>query len=259
MDPYTGTVLIAEDEADKKLQNLVHPTDWQNPEPKRKYDLLVIGAGSAGLVSASIAAGLGASVALVERHLLGGDCLNAGCVPSKAIIRSANACKDVLRAKEYGIQGLGAPTADFPKIMLRMRQLRAEIGKNDSVKRFTDMGADVFLGKAVFLGPQTLEVEGKQVHFKKAILATGARAAHPEIPGLKEAGFHTNETVFSLTKLPKRLVIIGGGPIGCELAQAFARFGSEVTILDRSKQLLPREDSEAAKIVHQSFLDDGII
>jgi pyruvate/2-oxoglutarate dehydrogenase complex dihydrolipoamide dehydrogenase (E3) component len=210
------------------------------------------------LVTAAGAAGLGAKVALVERHLLGGDCLNAGCVPSKCIIRSSRISAEIQNAKQFGLRIPETAVVDFPAVMERMRRLRARISSHDSARRFQGLGVDVFLGEAHFSGPETVEVSGKTLRFKKAVLATGTRPTIPSIPGLAEAGFLTNETVFSLTECPHRLAVIGGGPIGAELAQAFRRLGSEVTLYHKAGHILNREDSDAAEIIQQAFLRDGI-
>lgn len=246
------------DRYDQDLVSNVHPPDWVNPEPARSYNLAVIGAGTAGLVTAAGAAGLGARVALIERHLMGGDCLNVGCVPSKALIRSAHAAADVANAHEFGVVGGENPEVDFPLVMERMRRLRAGISRHDSASRFRELGVDVFLGEARFTGGNSIEVAGKTLPFKKAVIATGARAYHPPIPGLAETGFLTNETVFSLTRLPQSLAVIGAGPIGCELAQAFQRFGSRVSLLEAKEQILTREDPDAAAIVQETFVRDGV-
>jgi pyruvate/2-oxoglutarate dehydrogenase complex dihydrolipoamide dehydrogenase (E3) component len=251
-------VVQQRDEHDQVLVRNVHPTDWVNPEPDGRYNLVVIGAGTAGLVTAAGAAGLGAKVALIEREMMGGDCLNTGCVPSKALIRAARACADVRDAEGYGAEVPSGSKVNFPAVMDRMRRLRADISKNDSARRFRDLGVDVFLGEGRFAGPETVEVAGATLRFKKAVIATGARAIAPPIPGLAEAGYLTNETVFSLTELPRRLGVIGAGPIGCELAQAFARFGSQVYLVEAQHGILPNEDRDAAEIVLQSLLRDGI-
>jgi pyruvate/2-oxoglutarate dehydrogenase complex dihydrolipoamide dehydrogenase (E3) component len=235
-----------------------HPPDWQNPHPAGRYNLVVIGAGTAGLVSAAGAAGLGAKVALIERHLMGGDCLNYGCVPSKALIRAARAAADVARAAPFGVTVPAGSRVDFAAVMARMRRLRAGISPHDSAERFRSLGIDVYLGDARFVGPTAVEVAGQRLEFAKAVIATGARAADPAIPGLAEVGYLTNETVFSLTELPARLLVLGAGPIGCELAQAFARFGSDVTLINRSPHIMPREDPDAAAIVQRQFESEGI-
>lgn len=246
------------DEHNYKLLSHVHPADWKNPAPADRYNLVVIGGGTAGLVTAAGAAGLGARVALVERALLGGDCLNVGCVPSKSIIRSSRVCAEIRDAHQFGIFIPQQAEADFPAVMERLRRIRAGISHHDSAQRFKSLGIDVFLGEARFSGQDTVEVGGNTLRFKRAVIATGARAVAPPIEGLHNAGFLTNETIFNLTELPKRLLVIGGGPIGCELAQAFSRLGSDVTIVEVGSQFLSREDPDAAAILAQSLKQDGI-
>jgi pyruvate/2-oxoglutarate dehydrogenase complex dihydrolipoamide dehydrogenase (E3) component len=251
--------VLPDDEYNRQLVANVHPADWQNPEPAPRYNLVVIGAGTAGLVTAAGAAGLGAKVALIERHLLGGDCLNVGCVPSKCVIRSSRVVADIHDAARFGVSVPDGVEIDFAAAMERMRRLRAGISHHDSAHRFQhELGVDVFLGDGRFTGPDTVEVGGKTLRFKKAVITTGARAVHPSIEGLAEAGFLTNETVFSLTERPQRFAVIGGGPIGCELAQAFQRLGCEVTLFHNAAHILNREDADAAEIVQQTFMHEGI-
>jgi pyruvate/2-oxoglutarate dehydrogenase complex dihydrolipoamide dehydrogenase (E3) component len=250
--------VLPDDEYNHELVSHVHPSDWANPEPAPRYNLVVIGAGTAGLVSAAGAAGLGAKVALVERAFLGGDCLNVGCVPSKALIRAARAFAEVRDADGYGIAVPPGARVDFPAVMERMRLLRASLAPNDSAYRFRRLGVDVFFGQARFAGPDRVEVGGQTLRFSRAVIATGARAARPDVPGLAEAGYLTNETVFSLTDLPRRLAVIGAGPIGSELAQAFALFGSAVTLIGNRLQVLPREDRAAAGLVETAMRHDGM-
>jgi pyruvate/2-oxoglutarate dehydrogenase complex dihydrolipoamide dehydrogenase (E3) component len=246
------------DDLNRRLVDNVHPARWSNPTPRERYDLVVIGAGTGGLVTAAIAAALGARVALVERHLMGGDCLNVGCVPSKAVLRAARAWAEAAGAAEdFGGPSVAGP-GDFGAVMRRMRELRARISEHDSAARFRDLGVDVFLGEGRFAGRDTGEVEGARLRFRRAVIATGGRAAVPPIPGLDAAGYLTNETVWSLTQRPAHLVVIGGGPIGCELAQAFARFGSRVTLLQRDERILPRDDAAAARVVHAALERDGV-
>lgn len=245
------------DRYNKALLANAHPADWQNPTPSGRYNMVVIGGGTAGLVTAAGVAGLGGKVALIERQFLGGDCLNFGCVPSKALIAASRAAADVAGAERYGIRP-GTGRVDFAAVMERVRRIRSEISEHDSATRFRDLGVDVFIGDAVFTGPDTVEVDGRTLHFAKACIATGARALRPAIDGLEEAGFHTNETIFSLTELPRRLAVLGSGPIGCELGQAFARLGSEVTIIEKGAQFLGKEDRDAAEIVGRAFMADGI-
>ncbi len=246
-------------EENRTLVDNVHPSDWTNPVPAERYNLVVIGAGTAGLVSAAGAAGLGAKVALIEREFLGGDCLNVGCVPSKGIIRPARAIHDARTAGEFGVGGAEHLSIDFGKTMERMRRIRADISENDSVHRYSEkLGVDVFLGEGRFAGPDVIEVNGTRLRFQRAAICTGARAAAPPVPGIEEAGYLTNETVFSLTELPGRLAVIGGGPIGCELSQAFGRLGSRVTLFEMGSHILPREDPDAAGIVQDAFVAEGV-
>ena len=199
----------------------MRPPGWRNPRPRDPYHLLVIGAGPAGLVAARGAAALGATVALIESHLLGGDCLNYGCIPSKPLIRTARVYADMRNAANYGACVPGDIRVDFAAVMERMRRIRARISRVDSAARLSAEGIDVFFGTARFTGGDAVEVEGTRLRFKKALIATGSRPMLPSIPGLAEAGYLTNETVFDLTALPASLLVIGGGPLGCELAQAF--------------------------------------
>ncbi|MGH7914217.1 MAG: FAD-dependent oxidoreductase, partial [Candidatus Binataceae bacterium] len=250
--------LARSDEHDARLLANVHPEGWINPEPAARYNLVVIGAGTAGLVAAAGAAGLGARVALIERRLMGGDCLNFGCVPSKALISASRVCGAIDRAASYGIAAAAPAHTKFAVMMERMRRLRAELSANDSAARFKSLGVDVFLGEGRFVGRDAAEVDGKRLNFSRALVATGARPATPPIARLTETGFLTNETVFSLTELPRRLAVIGAGPIGCELAQVFRRFGSEVWLLEALAQILPREDRDAAAIVERAIAADGV-
>ncbi|MEM7234592.1 MAG: FAD-dependent oxidoreductase, partial [Planctomycetota bacterium] len=246
------------DAHNEKLVDHVHPASWTNPEPQSRYHLVCVGAGAGGLISAAIAAGLGAKVALIERHLMGGDCLNVGCVPSKGVISAARSWKAAAQSHEKFAGPQASGSGDFAKAMERMRRLRAGISHVDSVQRFADLGIDVFLGHANFTSANTIDVGGTELKFRKAVVATGARAAVPPIPGLEDVEYLTNESVFSLTDLPARMVVVGAGPIGCEMAQSFSRFGSEVTILDRADHVLPREDGDAAAVVQKSMEEDGV-
>lgn len=256
--PEIPAPLLPLGEANRRLQANVHPPDWRNPSPADRYDLVVVGGGTAGLVSAAIAVALGARVALLERHLLGGDCLNSGCVPSKALIRSARAWHAARRAGPDFAGPEVSGEGDFAAAMERMRRLRADLSGHDSAARFRDLGVDVFLGEGRFTAPDRVEVEGASLRFRRAVVATGARPAAPPIPGLEEAGYLTHETVFSLAELPPRLAVLGGGPIGCELAQAFARLGSRVTLLEAADRLLGRDDPEAAEVVRAALERDGV-
>jgi pyruvate/2-oxoglutarate dehydrogenase complex dihydrolipoamide dehydrogenase (E3) component len=246
------------DAHNRQLVENVHPPDWTNPRASERYHLVVVGGGTGGLVTAAIAMALGARVALIERHLLGGDCLNVGCVPSKAMIRAARGWQAAAEATErFGGPAVGGD-GDFGHVMERMRRIRAELSAHDGAARFRDLGVDVFLGDAVFEGRDAVHVDGQTLRFRRAVIATGTRPAAPPIPGLAEAGYLTNESVFSLTELPRRLAVIGGGPIGCELAQSFARFGSEVTLLEAGERILLKDDPDAAAIIAAALERDGI-
>lgn len=215
------------DEYNQALESHVHPKDWQNPTPNGRYNLVVIGGGTAGLVSAMGAAGLGAKVALIERDLLGGDCLNVGCVPSKAMLSVGRFVQSLRRAESLGVRLAGEPDVQFPEIMARLRKLRADISPHDSAERFRSAGIDVFMGHGQFLSANEVKVGDATLSFSKAVIASGARAAKLDIAGFEDTDVLTNETVFSLTELPQRMVVIGGGPIGCELAQVFAQLGTQ--------------------------------
>ena len=255
-------LVLPNDDYNQQLVKNVHPADWSNPEPTSRYNIVVIGAGTAGLITAVVAASLGAKVALIEKHLMGGDCLNVGCVPSKGIIRAARAWADLRKATEFGLHIPAGVKYDFGAVMARMRKLRARISQNDSAHRYTKLGVDVYIGTARFIGADTIQVEGaagnRILTFAKAAVCTGARAAVPPIPGLHEADYLTNETIFSLTQLPQRIGVIGAGPIGCELAQAFARFGSQVYLIEATHGIMPNEDRDAAEIVEQQMIRDGV-
>lgn len=244
-------------EANQRLLGNVRPSGWRNPTPTGRYNLVVIGGGSAGLVAAVGAAGLGAKVALLERNLLGGDCLNVGCVPSKTLLRSAKVLGEIASAHHFGV-GVESMRVDFRRVMERVHHVRAEISEHDSVHRLSKLGIDVFLGEAHFVGPHAITIDDQTLTFSKAVIATGSRPAVPPIPGLRETGYLTNETVWDLVDLPPRLAIIGAGPIGAELAQAFRRFGSEVAVFDVIPRLLGREDEDAAEVLRRTFEREGI-
>ena len=246
------------DEENRLLVARVRPPGWVNPKPAARYNLVVIGAGTAGLVAAAGAAGLGAKVALVERRLMGGDCLNTGCVPSKALIEAARTVAAVRRAAGFGILVPEGVQVDFGAVMARLRRLRAAIAANDSAERFRGLGVDVFFGEARFIDPHTVEAAGERLRFKKALIATGSRPAIPPIPGIETVDFLTHETLFSLTELPRRLAVIGAGPIGCEMAQAFARFGAEVRLIEAAHGILPREEGDASALVLEALRQDGV-
>ncbi len=262
MSLHEGSIVLPDDEYNRQLAANVHPLDWVNPQPDGRYNIVIIGAGTAGLITAVIAASLGAKVALIEKHLMGGDCLNVGCVPSKGMIRAARAWADLRHVSEFGAHIAGDVKYDFGSVMARMRKLRARISHNDSAHRYAKLGVDVYIGSGRFIGHDSIQVEGsagnRMLAFAKAAVCAGARASVPPIPGLWEADYLTNETVFSLTALPRRLGVIGAGPIGCEMAQSFARFGSEVYLIEAMHGILPSEDRDAAQIVQQRMQQGGV-
>jgi pyruvate/2-oxoglutarate dehydrogenase complex dihydrolipoamide dehydrogenase (E3) component len=220
------------------------------------YDLVAIGGGTAGLVASGGAALLGARAALVERAYLGGDCLVTGCVPSKALIVAARVAHDARRAAEFGIRA-GPVEVDFPAVMDRVRRVRADVARHDGADEMRQRGVDVLFGTARFTGPRKLDLDGTPIRFRRAVICTGGRPDVPDVPGLRENGL-TSETVFGLTELPERLLVVGGGPVGCELAQAFARLGARVTILQRGNRLLPRDDPDAGALVAETFRAEGV-
>jgi dihydrolipoamide dehydrogenase len=227
-------------------------------KPKRfDYNVVVIGGGSAGLVSSYIAAAVKAKVLLIEKHKMGGDCLNTGCVPSKALIRSAKMLNYAKRAKDFGFKK-ATVEFDFAEVMERVQRVIKQVEPHDSVERYTQLGVEVLQAEAKIISPYEVEVDGKAVSAKTIIVATGARPAVPPIPGLDEVGYLTSDTVWNLRERPKRLVVLGGGPIGCELAQSFQRLGSEVFLIQRGPHILPREDVEVAQMVEDNFKNDGV-
>lgn len=245
------------DRFNRELIEKVHPEKWVNPTPSGEYDLVVVGAGSAGLVAALGGARLGARTALVEKEFLGGDCLNFGCVPSKLLIRSARLVREIRESERYGIRTSDLKV-DFPAVMTRLRQVRTRISEHDSVEKVRKEGIDLFFGKGIFTSPRELSVGNTTLKFKRAIIASGAKTFIPPIEGIDTCGFVTNQSIFNIEELPETLMILGGGPLGCELALAFARFGSEVTIIQRGSQFLPREDPDAAAVVADVFREEGV-
>lgn len=229
---------------------------WKKPA-RFDNNLVVIGAGSGGLVTAYIAAAVKAKVTLIEAGEMGGDCLNTGCVPSKALIRSAKFVQQAKQSKSLGIARADIDF-DFAEIMQRVHRVIQTIEPHDSVERYTRLGVNVIQGKAKIVSPWEVEVDGRRMSSKAIVIAAGARPFIPPIPGLEEVGYLTSDTLWSLKELPKRLVVLGGGPIGCELAQAFARLGSQVTQVERSSRLLAREDAEVSELIRQSLEADGV-
>lgn len=232
---------------------------WRGFRRPRRYDynLIVIGAGAAGLVSAYIGAAVKARVALVEQHRMGGDCLNTGCVPSKALIRTARLLAEARDSARYGVRRMQAEF-DFADAMARVREVIAKIEPHDSVERYTGLGVDVIQGRARLVSPWEVEVDGRRISARSLILATGARPLVPDLPGLAEADVLTSDTLWDLDRLPPRLLVLGGGPIGCELAQCFARFGSRVSVVEMAPRLLPREDADAAGLLADTLRAEGV-
>jgi pyruvate/2-oxoglutarate dehydrogenase complex dihydrolipoamide dehydrogenase (E3) component len=250
--------MISPDDAhNRALVHHVHPHDWVSPTPVERYGLVVIGGGPAGLVAAMGGAGLGVKVALVERGLLGGDCLNWGCVPSKALLASAATAQAARDAAALGVH-TGPVEVDFGAVMARMREIRAGIAHHDSAERLRGAGVDVFLGEASFVGRDAVQVGDHTLRFARAVIATGARAVLPPIPGLAESPWLDNERLFELTELPRRVVVIGAGPIGVEMAQALRRFGAEVTVVDGAARVLPREEPDASAVLAARLLREGV-
>ncbi len=234
------------------------PSGWRNPVARGPYHLLVIGAGPAGLVAARTAAAAGAKVALVERHRLGGNCMNVGCIPSKTILRSAQLYAEIQNAQKYGVTPPREMPLDFAAVMARMRRVRDRLSRVDSAAQLAEAGIDMYFGEARFIGPDAIDVHGRRLTFRKALIATGSRALLPEIQGLNEAGFLNNESVFDLTQRPPSLLVIGGGPLGCELAQAFARFGTRTLIAHSEPLFLPKEERDAAQMVSDALARDNV-
>ncbi len=233
------------------------PPDWVNPTATGVYNMVIIGGGSAGLVIASGAAQFGAKVALIEKNGLGGDCLNVGCVPSKALIRAAKTVGMIRKGEKLGVSAENV-SVDFEKVMTHVWEARSLIAPHDSAERYTKLGVDVYFGEAKFVDTHAVEVDGQRLQFKKCTIATGSRPAKIPIPGLAETGYLTNETLWNLTEQPKSLAMIGAGPIGVELAQSFQRLGTQVTLIDIAAQVLAREDAEAAEIVQSVLVDEGV-
>jgi len=228
---------------------------WRRPR-RFDYNLVVIGAGAAGLVSSYIGATVKARVALIEKHKMGGDCLNTGCVPSKALIRTARLLAEARDSRRYGIRRMQAEV-DFGEVMARVHESIRKIEPHDSPERYRGMGVDVFQGAATLVSPWEVEVNGKRLSARAIVLATGAEPLVPDLPGLDRTDYLTSDTLWDLNELPERLVVLGGGPIGCELAQAFARLGSRVTVVEMGEQLLPREDREVGHMLaEQLFAED---
>ena len=251
-----NTTYMGVDDPESSLNR--RPPDWRNPQPREPYHLLVIGAGPAGLVAARAAAALGARVALIEKHLLGGLSLNYSSVPSQALIRTSRLYAEMRNAKVYGVRPPTNIEVDFSLAMEHMRRIRARIGRVDSPQRIAADGIDLFFGTARFVDVDAVDVDGLRLRFKKALIATGSRSVLPTLPGLDDAGYLTNETLFDLTKLPASLLVIGGGPVGCEVAQALCRFGCRTIITHSQPLFLPKEERDAAQLLAEALARDGV-
>lgn len=221
------------------------------------YNLAVIGAGSAGLVSSYIAAAVKAKVVLIEKHKMGGDCLNTGCVPSKALIRSAKFVSQANNSEKYGIKSTTVDF-DFKDVMKRVHNVIKDVEPHDSVERYSSLGVECMQGEATLKDPWTVEVNGKTLTSKNIIIATGAEPFIPPIPGLDSVDYYTSDTIWNLEELPKNMIVLGGGPIGCELAQCFARLGSNVSQVERGARIMIREDEEISAMASQSMINDGV-
>ena len=228
------------------------------PKGEGIYNVVVIGAGTAGLVTAAGTAGLGGRVALIERHKMGGDCLNFGCVPSKALISSARLVATIRRSEEWGLRKI-EPQIDFEEVFARMRARRARIAPNDSEERFESLGVDVFRGNATLQTPHEVKVDGQILRAKNIVIATGTRTFVPPIEGIDSVPYFTNETIFDdLNSKPESLIVLGGGPIGCELGQTFNRLGVRTTLVHRAPHLLPREDLEVSEFLEKRLKEEGV-
>ena len=243
----------AREAAERERAANTRPASWRNPRSTGRYDLAVIGAGPAGIAAAKTAAALGATVALVERDAIGGINLNFGSIPSKALIRTSRVYADMRDAQNYGALSPDERRVDFAAAMERVWRVRARLSRDDSVRRLAAEGIDVYFGDARFVSSDRLEIDGEKLRFRRAVVATGARPHIPKIPGLAEAGCLTDRTLFELSELPRRLLVIGGGPLGCEMAQALCRLGAQTTIVQDKPLFLGQEERDAASGLRGAF------
>ena len=247
---------LSGDSEDQRMKELVRPPTWAVEPSSERYDLVAIGGGTGGLVAASGAGLLGAKTALIEREWLGGDCLIHGCVPSKALLHAASVAHEVRNASAWGVHA-NVERIDFAEVMRRLRKIRADIAHDDAAAVLARRNVDVIFGCAEFVGPDRLKVGEHEIQFKRAVIATGGRPRIPDIPGLREYAI-TNEQIFDIASLPEHLVVIGGGPIGCELGQAFARLGANVSLIQRQARLLPVDDPRACDVLLEALRGDGV-
>jgi pyruvate/2-oxoglutarate dehydrogenase complex dihydrolipoamide dehydrogenase (E3) component len=250
--------LSSNDEFTEKLTQNVFPSNWKNPKPSEIYDLVVIGGGPGGLTAASIARDLHAKVAIVEKNHLGGECLSAGCIPSKALIRCSRLAAEIHEASKYGIEVPPGWKVDFGAVMRHVHQLQATLSPHDAASHFQKLGIDIFLGAGHFISPSQLEVGGQVINFKKAIVVTGTQPIPLSVSGIEPSDYLTNQNIFTLSSLPRRLVTIGGGPINCELSQAFCRLGSQVTLITRGDTLLSKDESMATERLQKVIEMEGV-
>ncbi len=250
--------VLLQDQYNTALLSSVCPPDWVNPRPHSRYDLCIIGAGPAGLAAAAEAVSLGARIALIEERFLGGENLANGGVPARCLTRAARAYHNVYGACRFGIRLCQDIDEDFAAVMARLRQVRSRLSQHISARRFQGLGVDVYLGRATFNGPRSLTVGGQTLEFREALIATGSRPILPPIEGLDRVGCLTSESVFQLAQQPRRLAVIGAGPLGCELGQAFCRLGSEVTLIERDSRILPGGDADAARMLAGALQRDDV-
>jgi len=259
MSPRDETAAnVSADAYERERVANTRPAGWRNPQADGSYQLVIVGAGPAGVVAAELAASVGARVALIERNAIGGVNLSAGSVPSKTLIRTSRIYADMRDAQHYGASVPDDADVDFAAAMERVWRVRARLSRDDSAQRLAAAGVDVYFGEARFVTSNSLAVDGHTLGFRKALIATGARPHIPNIPGLAEAGYLTNDNVFDLIELPRRLLVIGGGPLGCEQAQAFCRLGAQTTIVQNKPLFLGQEERDAAQILSEAFARDGI-
>ncbi len=242
----------------EQFKNDIFPANWENPKRDKVYDLAIIGGGPGGMTAATFASSMGVNVALIEKAHLGGECLSYGCIPSKALLNASRAVKTIKRAHQFGIHLSSEWHIDFSKIMKRVYRLQATISPHDSAEHFKKLGVDVFLGEAKFTNTHEIQVNGLTIRYKKALIITGTQPIIPPIPGLDALSYFTNQNIFTISQLPSTFGVIGGGPIACELAQAFQRFGSKVILITHGEHLLPKDDPLATSRLQKIMQEEGV-